>query len=236
MSKSKNNEKATETAKKNLPVPTKISQPAPPTLQEDNRHQEEQLKEYEELIHAKTDDFIDVVINLRKIKDGNLYECRKDDTGKPLYEGFGDYMEKEFGFRRAYYSRLNKAYRTYELVTDGMSEEEKKEIQVRPALYLSLSEIEENKQKEAFEATIGKKDKSIKGTDIIKWGEKNKVLKKKKAHLKGKTQSLKIFSGLATKLVGDETDETKKALSSFEERDKLVKNLKKIIELLNGAN
>jgi len=62
------------------------------------------------------------------------------------------------------------------------------------------------------------------------------TIKGKKAYPKDKTQSLKIFSGLATKLVGDETDETKKALSSFEERDKLVKNLKKIIELLNGAN
>jgi len=41
---------------------------------------------------------------------------------------------------------------------------------------------------------------------------------------------------LATKLVDDITDETKKALSSFEERDKLVEKLKKIIELLNKTN
>lgn len=62
------------------------------------------------------------------------------------------------------------------------------------------------------------------------------TIKGKKAYSEDKTQSLQIFSGLATKLMDDETDETKKALSSFEERDKLVENLKKIIELLDGAN
>ena len=206
-----------------------------PALPEDNRPPEEQLAECEKIIHAKTDDFLDVVINLRKIKDGKLFECKYDDKQKPLYETFEDYMDKEFGFHRAYYCRLNKAYETYKLVTDGMSEEQKEKLPKRPIVYISLYEIEKKKRKEAFNAVVKGETKQIKGADVLKWGTDNKALKKPKP-AKGKTHKLSIFSGLATKLLKDNTSKSKDLFSQFSEKNTLIKNLEAIIQLLQSGD
>ena len=144
-------------------------------------------------------------------------------------------MDKEFGFHRAYYSRLNKAYETYKLVTDGMSEEQKEKLPKRPIVYISLNEIEKEKRKEAFNAVVKGETKQIKGTDILDWGKENKVLKNRKATPKGKEQSLKIFFGLAKTLADNKNGATNKQLSNFKDRDQLIEQLKAIITRLESV-
>ena len=242
MSKKHAGEKPQETAE-TTPVDVGVADPSNlpalsdnlPALPEDNRPPEKQLEECEKIIHAKTDDFLDVVINLRKIKDGKLFECRNADKKNPLYSGFEDYMDKEFGFHRAYYSRLNKAYETYKLVTDGMDEEQKEKLPKRPIVYISLNEIEKEKRKEAFNAVVKGETKQIKGTDILVWGKENKVLKNRKATPKGKEQSLKIFFGLAKTLADNKNGATNKQLSNFKDRDQLIEQLKAIITRLESV-
>ena len=235
MSKKHAGEKPQETAE-TTPVDVGVADPSNlPALPEDNRPPEKQLEECEKIIHAKTDDFFDLVINLQKIKAGSLYTCRKDDDGNPLYSGFEDYMDKEFGFHRAYYCRLNKAYETYKLVTDGMSEEQKEKLPKRPIVYISLYEIEKKKRKEAFNAVVKGETKQIKGADVLKWGTDNKALKKPKP-AKGKTHKLSIFSGLATKLLKDNTSKSKDLFSQFSEKNTLIKNLEAIIQLLQSGD
>jgi hypothetical protein len=234
MSKNKDSEKPKEPEETNSQVPAIGNSSDQIELPKDNRPLDEQLAECEELIHAKTDDFLDVVINLRKIKDGKLFECKYDDKQKPLYQTFEDYMDKEFGFHRAYYCRLNKAYETYKLVTDGMDEEQKEKLPKRPIVYISLNEIEKEKRKDAFNAVVKGETKQIKGADILDWGKDNKALKKRKATPKGKEQSLKIFFGLAKKLAENKTEATNKILSNFEDRDKLIESLQAIITRLTS--
>ena len=190
------------------------------------------LNKHEAYIHEKTDDFIDVVIRLAEIKKDKLYEYRLDEEENQLYRGFEDYIEKEFGFRRAYYSRLNKAKKVYDEVTKDLSDQQKKGIPTYPAIYTALANIDSSQRKNAFKEIVQSKQDNtrITGTEILRWGKTNNAIKKPK-YVEGAQKQVSIFEGLAKKIVADKVFTANKDLN-IKNRDDLIDNLEKLLVAL----
>lgn len=196
------------------------------------------LEKCEKIIHDKTDSFIEVIAQLAIIKKDKLYEGKVDSKGKPLFKTFEAYIDSEFGFKRAYYSRLNAAYATYKQIEEKQPDEIKL-LPKYPEFYTALSEIKEEKRLDVIEEFKKKKaetSKKMRGSDIRKWGSENKVLVKKKSSMPhGIIKKIEIFKGIANSLAEVESiaDDIKK-LKDYDDTTKatLKANLQKIINNL----
>jgi len=202
------------------------------------KEKQKQLKNCEKIIHDKTDSFIEVIVQLAIIKEGNLYKLKVGSDNKPLYKNFEIYIDAEFGFKRAYYSRLNAAYNTYKQI-EGKQPEEVKLLPKYPEFYVALSEIKEEKRFEAIEAVKKKAEtsKKIRGSDIRKWGTKNKVLVKEKTNNmpSGNKKKVQIFAGLVKDIAKLESIAKElKSLKRYDENTQqtLINNLQKILKNL----
>lgn len=200
---------------------------------------EKQLKNCEKIIHAKTDAFLDVVVQLAIIKEENLYKLKVGKDNKPLYKTFESYIDAEFGFKRAYYSRLNAAYAAYQQLKEALPQNEMKQLPKYPTFYIALSEIKEEKRIDAINEVVKKKagtNKRMKGSDITRWGKANEVLKKEKNNMpRGITKKVQIFTGLVKDIAKLESiAEDIKSLKKYDENTQqtLINNLQKILKNL----
>ena len=203
------------------------------------KEKQKQLKNCEKIIHAKTDAFLDVVVQLAIIKEENLYKLKVGKDNKPLYKTFESYIDAEFGFKRAYYSRLNAAFATYEQIKKTLPQNEMKQLPKYPTFYIALSEIKDEKRIDAINEVVKKKagtNKRMKGSDITRWGKANEVLKKEKNNMpRGITKKVQIFTGLVGDIAKVESiAEDIKTIKEYDETKKktLINNLQKILEKL----
>ncbi len=197
---------------------------------------EKQLKNCEKIIHAKTDAFLDVVVQLAIIKEENLYKLKVGKDNKPLYKTFESYIDAEFGFKRAYYSRLNAAFATYEQIKKTLPQNEMKQLPKYPTFYIALSEIKDEKRIDAINEVVKKKagtNKRMKGSDITRWGKANEVLKKEKNNMpSGNKKKVQIFAGLVKDIAKLESIAKElKSLKKYDENTQqtLINNLQKIL-------
>ena len=198
----------------------------------------DQLQKYEQKIHEKTDAFLDVIAYLAIIQKEKLYQLKVDKDNKPLHKTFESYIDVEFGFKRAYYSRLNAAYAAYQQLKEALPQEELEQLPQYPEFYTALSKIQKEKRVDAITEVVQKKTKNrLKGSDILRWGTKNKVLVKEKTNImpSGNKKKVQIFAGLVEALAGVESiAEDIKTIKEYDETKKktLINNLKKILEKL----
>ena len=198
----------------------------------------DQLQKYEQKIHEKTDAFLDVIAYLAIIKEGNLYQLKVDKDNKPLHKTFESYIDVEFGFKRAYYSRLNAAYAAYQQLKEALPQEELEQLPQYPEFYTALSKIQKEKRVDAITEVIQKKTKKrLKGSDILRWGTQNKVLvKKEKNNMpSGNKKKVQIFAGLVKDIAKLESIAIElKSLKKYDENTQqtLINNLQKILKNL----
>ena len=101
-------------------------------------------------IHKLSDDFIQVVVDLQIIKKEELWKYEFDNNGHRKYEIFEDFMDAEFGFKRAYFSRLNAAYMGYKWLKK-QDKQLQPESSPRPLFYETLYRIPKVKRLEVLQ-------------------------------------------------------------------------------------
>ncbi len=230
--------KQTRTNTKKGTAPVKRENKAEVLDPKEQEEKQNQLKECEKIIHDKTDSFIEVIVQLTIIQENNLYQLKVGSDNKPLFKSFERYIDAEFGFKRAYYSRLKSAYDTYKQIETKVPKDELEQLPKYPAFYVALSEIEEEKRIEAIEAVKKKAgtNKRMRGSDITRWGNKNTVMVKKQSDMpSGIVKQVQIFTGLVNALAGVESiaEDIKNIKEYNEEKKKnLINNLQKILDNL----
>ncbi len=104
-------------------------------------------------IHKLSDNFVTVVIDLQRIKAEGLWKFEVGADGNPRYENFEEYMIAEFDFRRAYFSRLTKAYRGYHWL-EKKNPDLQKQLPLRPLIYETLSDIQEEQRMDSLNGML----------------------------------------------------------------------------------
>ena len=107
------------------------------------------------IIHKCLDSFLDVLVQLTIVREKELwrvggYKKNNGDTELIHFKTFEQYTEYEFGFKRAYLSRLRKAGETYKWLQDK-DVDKTKALPQHPAFYMTLSEIPEVDRIETIE-------------------------------------------------------------------------------------
>ena len=140
-------EKSKKTQKKNAPVDEKSTAIAKKkkTVEVDIVAEQKKLAGLKAEIHKLSDDFIQVVVDLHIIKKEELWKYEFDNDGHQKYEIFEDFMDAEFGFKRAYFSRLNAAYMGYTWLKK-QDKQLQPESSPRPLFYETLYRIPKDKR------------------------------------------------------------------------------------------
>lgn len=195
---------------------------------------QKRLTELKKRIHRLTDNFIQVVIDLKEIKDGELWQQEFDKSGKPLYTTFESFMDAEFGFKRAYYSRLNDASDAYHWLEAKDNELLAQVRNFRPAFYEAFGKLPEGDRIETLKTLIEDKKQKQKGTSLIRiWKKAHEgqtLSGEPKEKEKDVKKQIEIVLGILSKISLDKLEETD--LSALLGKDD--ENLKKVIEYING--
>ena len=186
-------------------------------------------------IHKLSDNFVTVVMNLQMIKSGQLWKLEVGDDGNPRYENFEDYMIAEFDFKRAYFSRLTKAYRGYHWLMQQDSKL-KKQLPRRPLFYETLSDIKEEERIDSLNGMLeeikeGKEKPTAAALTRVheaKFGSQNQSETPEEIAQKKFEKTIQILFGI---LKGIDEDKLKKQDLTMPDDD--LEKLKSIIKLLN---
>ena len=194
---------------------------------------QKRLTELKKRIHRLTDNFIQVVIDLKEIKDGELWQQEFDKSGKPLYTTFESFMDAEFGFKRAYYSRLNKAAHAYNWLGEHDKELQEQIKVVRPAFYEALDQLPDEDKIETLKALLEDKSKKQKGASLISIWKKSHKGQKLSGEPKEKDvkKQIEIALGILSRISPDKLKENDVLLDSLVKDNK---ELKEVIKYING--
>ena len=202
-------------------------------LSEEDIAKIKKLEELKKRIHRMTDNFIQVVIDLKTIQEEHLWEKVLDKDGNQIYHNFYTFMDAEFGFKKAYYSRLNDASDAYHWLEVKDNELLAQVKTFRPAFYEAFGKLPEGDRIETLRTLIEDKKQKQKGTSLIRiW---------KKAH-EGQTLSgepkepdvkkqIEIALGILSRISPDKLKENDVLLDSLVKDNK---ELKEVIEYING--
>ena len=196
-----------------------------------NSARKEQLDTLIERIHRLTDNFIQVVIDLKTIQKEELWKHEVDKNGKQIYNTFESFIDVEFGFKRAYYSRLNKAAETYNWLAEHDSEMQKEIKVVRPAFYETLGKLPEDDRIDTLHELLKDKKRKQKGSSLVSiWKEThNGQSLPTNPKAKDITKQLQVVLGILDKISIEELGVMELPISS--EMD--IEKLKSVIEQLS---
>ena len=201
-------------------------------LSEEDIDKIKKLEMLKKRIHKMTDNFIQVVIDLKTIHDEHLWDRVLDKDGNQIYHNFYTFMDAEFGFKKAYYSRLNDASDAYHWLEDKDKELLAQVRTFRPAFYEAFGKLPEGDRIETLRTLIEDKKQKQKGTSLIRiW---------KKAH-EGQTLSgepkepdvkkqVEIALGILSRISLEKLEGIELPVSSIKDSE----NLKNVIEYING--
>ena len=146
---------------------------------DDYSSKRKRLDELKKQIHKLTDNFIQVVLDLEEIKRDALWKLETDDNGRQIFNTFESFMDSEFGFKRAYYSRLHKASDAYKWLEENNPKLQSRITVVRPAFYEALDNIPEEDRIDTLQKLLEDKTQKQKGASLTRiWKRKQKDLEK----------------------------------------------------------
>ncbi len=192
----------------------------------------QRLDELKRRIHRLTDNFIQVVIDLQEIRKEDLWKFEVDKDGNQIYGTFESFMDAEFGFRRAYYSRLNKAADAYKWLGENDSTLQKRVTQTRPAFYEALGKLPEGDRIETLKTLLDDKTQKQKGASLVRIWRNNHDGQSLPVETKEKSleRQLQIAFGILSKISVEDLDGNGLLESLLTENE----NLKEVIRLING--
>ena len=192
------------------------------------------LEELKKSIQKNTGHFIQVVVDLREIFARSLWTEEVDKNGKQIYKTFTAFMDAEFGFKKAYYSRLNKAAHAYQWLAETDSEIQKQIRVASPALYETLDSMPEEDRIDTLKTMLEDKKLKQKGAVLKRiWEKKHNgqtLSAKPKKKEKNVKKQIEIALGILRQISLEKLEETD--LSALLGKDN--ENLKKVIEYING--
>jgi hypothetical protein len=116
---------------------------------------------------------------LEEIKRDALWKLETDDNGRQIFNTFESFMDSEFGFKRAYYSRLHKASNAFKWLEENNPKLQSRITVVRPAFYEALDNIPEEDRIDTLQKLLEDKTQKQKGASLTRiWKRKQKNLEK----------------------------------------------------------
>ena len=206
--------------------------------QEVDPARKDQLEKLKKRIHSLTDNFIQVVIDLKTIQKEELWKLEVDENGKPIYNTFESFIDVEFGFKRAYYSRLNKAAETYNWLAEHDSEIQKNIKVVRPAFYETLGRLPEDDRIDTLQKLLKDKKQKQKASSLVSiWNKTHKgqsLTQNPKA--KDINKQLQVVLGILDKIVLEELDGMELPISSEMDMEKLKSVIKRLSDKISAKS
>ena len=229
-------EKSKKTQKKNAPVDEKSTAivKKKKAVEVDIVAEQKKLADLKAEIHKLSDDFIQVVVDLQIIRKRELWKYEFDNDGHQKYETFEAFMDAEFGFKRAYFSRLNAAYMGYNWLKK-QDQQLQPQSSPRPLFYETLYRIPKDKRLDVLQKFMEDKTQPITAAALTRTketllGSQEQAETPEDIEEKRLKKSIEILSGILKGINLEKLKTLNSDLLSKLEQE----NIKSVIEYLSA--